>query len=417
MKKWLALLLAGIMCAAMAAPAFAAEEPEFVTDVINSGIVKSVTVPDHQVADAKNSYNPAMGFDGNLNTRMCVNIDTAAGEWAIVELNDTYIVKGLDISWNNGHSRFYDVEVYTSVDGENWSVAAKRGGTAVAAGSKGFSKLPFDAPMIAKYIKIQCWGKTDTVDMVYDSVPNAKGALQSWLTFWEMKIDATKEDIVIPGTGKIVSMTSADYQDQEKGDTYAPIKGADGDIKTRVSINIDSADGEYIIAELDKVSSVTGLDIIWNNGHTRFYDVEIAVSEDGENWTVAAPRAGTAVAKEKLGVSALKFAAPVDAKYIKLTCWGKTDLADNVFDGAPGADGKVISWLTFFEMTVNTQTVITLTPPAAEAEEAAAHSCEEEWAPVTEWVEEAAWVEDEAWVSEGEWVEDDCWHIEEDNWF
>ncbi len=409
MKKWIALLLAGIMCAAMAAPAFADGEVAFAQDII-----KNVTSVDHQVADKSGSYEPAKGFDGDLKTRVSIDIDSEEGEYVIVELTRKMFVNGLDISWNNGEKRFYDVEVSVSNDGENWVVAAPRAGTAVAKASKGFSALPFTDYFEAKYIKVHCWGKTDTADGIFDGAPK-DGKLQSWLTFWEMKVNAVDE-IVIPGTAVIASMSSLDCQVPDKSGSYEAAKGADGDLKTRVSINIDSNDGEYLIAELDGVYTVTGLDISWNNGEKRFYDIEVSVSMDGENWVVADARRGTAVAAGSKAFSAHVFPAPVEAKYIKIHCWGKTDIVDGVFDGGPKADGTLQSWLTFWEMKVNTQTVLTVSSDE-EAVSEAVHSCEEEWAPVTEWVEVAPWVEEEAWVSENEWFEDDCWHIEEDNWF
>ena len=407
MKKCFALLLACVMCLAMAAPAFAAA-PVFAQD-----FVIGATSVDHQAADKSGSYEPAMAFDGNLNTRVSINIDSAEGEYIIAELNDVYAVDGISIAWNNGHNRYYDVEVYVSVDGENWTVAAPRQNTALVAKNKDFAALPFTGVFAAKFIKLQCWGKVDIVDGIYDGAPGANGKVISWLTFFEMKINALNVAYEA-GTAAIAKMSSLDYQDSAKDATYAPDKGADGNLNTRVSIIINSEAGEYIIAELAEVSTVSGLSISWNNGHSRFYDIEVSTSMDGKTWTVAANRGGTEVASGTKAFSDHNFAAPVQAKYIKIHCWGKTDTVDGIFDGAP-KDGKAQSWLTFWEMKVNTLTTVAgaYDYPAADD----AHSCEAEWAPVAEWVEESAWAEENAWVEESEWAEDDCWHIEEDNWF
>ncbi len=407
MKKCLALLLACVMCLAMAAPVFAQD------------IVKNATSVDHQAADKSGSYEPAKAFDGDMNTRVSINIDSAEGEYVIAELNDVYAVDGISIAWNNGHNRYYDVEVYVSVDGENWTVAAPRQNTALVAKNKDFAALPFTGVFAAKFIKLQCWGKVDIVDGIYDGAPGANGKVISWLTFFEMKVNALNVSYFADGsTVAIKNMTSVDHQVADKSGSYEPTKAMDGDMNTRVSINIDSAEGEYVIAELAEVTKVGGISIAWNQGEKRFYDIEVSVSVDGKNWTVVAPRQGTALAAATKGFSDLLFEEGCDAKYVKVHCWGKTDIVDGIFDGAPGADGKVISWLTFWEMKVYGASVCAgaYTYPTEDAADEA-HSCEEEWAPVTEWVEVAPWVEENAWVEESEWFADDCWHIEEDNWF
>lgn len=148
----------------------------------------------------------------------------------------------------------------------------------------------------------------------------------------------------------ISNLNCLDYQ--ENLDEYAPGNGIDGNMDTRISIEIDSNDGEYVIAELDKLYSVTGISVAWFNGHTRFYDIEVYVSADGKNWTVAAERAGTEVAEVAKGFSDLAFDKAYDAKYVKIHCWGKTDTADGIYDGGPNEDGDAQSWLTFWEMKV-----------------------------------------------------------------
>lgn len=410
MKKWLALLLAGIMCAAMAAPAFAADAaPVFAQDFI-----KNATSVDHQAADKSGSYEPAKAFDGNLNTRVSINIDSAEGEYVVAELNDVYAVDGLSISWNNGHNRYYDVEVSVSEDGVNWTVAAPRQNTVVVAKNKDFADLPFTGVFAAKYIKLHCWGKVDTKDGIYDGAPGADGKVIAWLTFFEMKVNALNVAYEADGsTVAIKTMTSLHHQDADKSGSYEPTKAMDGNMNTRVSINITSEAGEYVIAELAEVTKVGGLSIAWNNGHNRFYDIEVSTSVDGKTWTVVAPRQGTAVATATKGFSDLFFDG-CDAKYIKIHCWGKTDIVDGIFDGAP-KNGKFQSWLTFWEMKVYGASAVAGAYDYPVADEA--HSCEEEWAPVTEWVEVAPWVEENAWVEESEWAADDCWHIEEDDWF
>lgn len=412
MKKCFALLLACVMCLAMAAPAFAAA-PVYAQD-----IVKGATSVDHQAADKSGSYEPAKALDGNLNTRVSINIDSAEGEYMIVELNDVYAVDGLSIAWNNGHNRYYDVEVYVSEDGENWTVAAPRQNTVVVAKNKDFADLPFTGVFAAKYIKMQCWGKVDTKDGIYDGAPGADGKVISWFTFFEMKINALNVAYEADGsTVAIKNMTSLDHQAADKSGSYEPTKAMDGNMNTRVSINIDSHDGEYVIAELAEVTKVGGISIAWNQGEKRFYDIEVSTSVDGKTWTVVAPRQGSVLATATKGFSDLFFDG-CDAKYIKIHCWGKTDVVDGIFDGGPTAEGKVISWLTFWEMKVYGASAVAGAYPYPSAEAAdEAHSCEEEWAPVTEWAEVAPWVEENAWVEESEWAADDCWHIEEDNWF
>ena len=407
MKKCFALLLACVMCLAMAAPAFAAA-PVYAQDII-----KNVSSVDWQDDDKNTTYAPAAAFDGSLKTRVSLEIDSAEGEYLLVELNDVYAVDGLDIAWNNGHNRYYDVEVYVSVDGENWVVAAPRQNTALVAKNTEYAALPFTGVFAAKYIKLQCWGKVDTKDGIYDGAPGADGKVIAWLTFFEMKVNALNVAYEA-GTAAIAKMSALDWQAADAKNSYEPAMGADGNMSTRVSIDIDTDNGEYIIAELAEVSNVSGLSISWNNGEKRFYDIEVYTSMDGKTWTVAANRGGTEVAASSKAFSDHNFAAPVQAKYIKIHCWGKTDLADGIFDGGP-KNGKVQSWLTFWEMKVNTVKAVAGAYDYPVADDA--HSCEEEWAPVTEWVEVAPWVEEEAWVAEDEWFADDCWHIEEDNWF
>lgn len=161
---------------------------------------------------------------------------------------------------------------------------------------------------------------------------------------------------VFAGEAKIKGMTSVDFQEG-----YPLELSMDGDMTTRGSITIDSADGEYLVVELEETAQVKGLDIAWNNGHSRFYDVEVSVSTDNKNWTVAFKRGDTKVASEEKGYSALDFDKTYEAKYIKIHCWGKTDTADNVYDGAPNA------WLTFWEMKVYTEDApVTTAAPAPE---------------------------------------------------
>ena len=166
MKKILSLALCALLAFSLCAAVFAGE----------AKIVGMSSL------DFQEGYPLELSYDGDMNTRGSITIDTADGEYLVVELDKAEKVKGLDISWNNGHSRFYDVEVSVSTDNKNWTVAFKRGDTEVASASKGYSALNFDKTYDAKYIKIHCWGKTDTADMVYDGAPNA------WLTFWEMKV-------------------------------------------------------------------------------------------------------------------------------------------------------------------------------------------------------------------------------------
>ena len=155
---------------------------------------------------------------------------------------------------------------------------------------------------------------------------------------------ATMTVSAFAGEAKIAGMSSADFQDG-----YPLELGYDGDISTRMSITIDTDDGEDLIIELDKEYKVNGISVAWFKGHARFYDVEVSVSKDNQNWTVAAPRGDTKVAAAENGYSDLAFDKAYDAKYVKIHCWGKTDLSSGEYNGATK------SWLTFMEAKVLTE--------------------------------------------------------------
>ena len=168
------------------------------------------------------------------------------------------------------------------------------------------------------------------------------------------------------GEAKIAGMSSADFQEG-----YPLELGYDGDISTRMSIVIDTEDGEEVIIELDKEYKVNGISVAWFKGNARFYDVEVSVSKDNKTWEVAAKRGDTKVASEENGFSDLAFDKTYDAKYVKIHCWGKTDLSSGNYDGATK------SWLTFMEAKVLTddKAVETKAPettaPAAQPTDAA----------------------------------------------
>jgi len=187
MKKILSLVLCALLTLSLSAAVFAGE-------------AKIVGMTSETFQEG---YPLELSMDGDMNTRGSITLLTGDGEYLVVELDKTEKVKGLDIAWNNGHTRFYDVEVSVSTDNKNWTVAFKRGDTKVAAENKGYSALDFDKTYDAKYIKIHCWGKTDTADMVYDAAPNA------WLTFWEMKVYTEDAPVTaaIPDTVTTVAPT------------------------------------------------------------------------------------------------------------------------------------------------------------------------------------------------------------------
>lgn len=195
MKKFAAIALTALLAAAMSVSVFAGE----------------AKIKDMSSAAFQEGYPLEYGFDEDMNTRMSILVDDIDGVKVIVELDKEYPVKGLDISWFNGHTRFYDVEVSVSTDNQNWTVAFKRGDTKVATEEKGYSALDFDKTHNAKYIKLHCWGKTDTSDNIYDTYDGVK--VNAWLTFWEMKVlTEDKVETTAPVTTAAPTETAAQPQ-------------------------------------------------------------------------------------------------------------------------------------------------------------------------------------------------------------
>ena len=201
MKKTLALILCALFVVCALPFAFADNAVE----------IKEITCVDWQnMATNPGEYAPELGFDGDLNTRVSIDIDSADGEYVLIELKEAANVTGLDISWNNGHTRYYTIKVETSMDGKTFKTVFD-GDTGVATEAKGFDLVSFDATD-AKFIKLTCFGKTDIADFVYDTFDPANPTkINAWLTFWEVKVMASGKAVAAaaPATTAAPTTTAA----------------------------------------------------------------------------------------------------------------------------------------------------------------------------------------------------------------
>ncbi len=216
MKRALVILCAALMILALV-PSVAAADKEVA--------IKEITCIDWQdMKTAPDTYKPALGFDGDLNTRVSIDIDSTDGEYVIIELKETAYVNALSISWNNGHTRFYDIKVETSTDNKTYKQVFK-GNTGVAKEAKGYDTVKL-TPSDAKYIKLTCFGKTDTADNIYDTYDPVAKKVNAWLTFWEIKVLAGDK----PATTTAAATTKAAATTAAKAATTVAAKTADAGI-------------------------------------------------------------------------------------------------------------------------------------------------------------------------------------------
>ncbi len=216
MKRALVILCTVLMVLALV-PSVAAADKEVA--------IKAITCLDwqNQATDPK-QYAPELGFDGNLDTRISIDIDNVNGEYVIIELKETAYVNALSISWNNGHTRFYNVKVETSTDNKSYKEVFK-GNTGVAKEAKGYDTIKL-TPSDAKYIKLTCYGKTDTSDNIYDTYDAAANKVNAWLTFWEIKVLAGDK----PATTAAATTTKAAATTAAKAASTTAAKTADAGI-------------------------------------------------------------------------------------------------------------------------------------------------------------------------------------------
>lgn len=119
--------------------------------------------------------------DGDLNTRWANPKDYKNGTftWVKLDLKSTKVITRMGIAWYRAHLRRYRYNVEISTDNTTWRLAWPFNGlpndlSDKQPKDKDYDHVPFEVPMSARYIRINCWGNTTN----------------RWANIWEVKVRA-----------------------------------------------------------------------------------------------------------------------------------------------------------------------------------------------------------------------------------
>lgn len=120
--------------------------------ILNSPKPERIAVKDTYSNGVINGRAPYLALDGDVSTNWGTQTN---GEYAVFEFKEVSPLKKVRIKWNDPTHRSYNYQFYTSVDGENYTLA-KEGNTGYTAGGVDYE---LNVPE-AKYFKVVSQGNT-----------------------------------------------------------------------------------------------------------------------------------------------------------------------------------------------------------------------------------------------------------------
>lgn len=108
---------------------------------INRARGKEATASSEENAQLISAY----AFDGDMSTRW--SSDYADGEWIYVDLDTTYAVKTVQLTWETAYGEMYSIDV--SQDAESWTTVYEEN-----EGDGGTDLIEFNDPVAARYVRM-----------------------------------------------------------------------------------------------------------------------------------------------------------------------------------------------------------------------------------------------------------------------
>lgn len=198
-------------------------------------------------ASADDGNVPENTIDNDPNTRWSAK---GSGQWIEFELCDTTTVSQVNVSWYKGNERASSFDVMTSLDGNDWSLAAS---TTSSGSSLDLESTSF-AAVSATYLRIVGYGNSTN----------------DWNSITEAEIFSESTDVVIP-MSVIASSDDGNVADNvldENPDTRWSGFGV----------------GETLTFDFGVNHVFENVDIAWFKGDSRQSHFEISCSADGVNF-------------------------------------------------------------------------------------------------------------------------------------
>lgn len=324
-----------------------------------SGSVNVVTEQDYSVIISASAYQdpniPQNVIDGDMATRW----SSEGEQWIMFELTSSVIVKSVDIAYLLGDERLSYFDIELSVDGNNWTQVYSGETT----GNTEFPVNYEFADQNAKFVKLNGHGNSSSawnsiteleihmgeavVDTEAPSVPvnltSSNVTANSVDLSWDESTDnmaVTGYNVYIDGSNPVnVSTNSATITGLSALTSYSftisALDGAGNESAQSAELMVTTSDvacdivatasgsnngtapeytldgdfntiwgtrtiGEWLNYELCSVSTISSIDIAFNNGTAKVYYFDIEVSNDGVNYTqvYSGQSSGTTVSLE-----------------------------------------------------------------------------------------------------------------------
>lgn len=222
--------------------------------------------------------------------------------WVTIDLNDVFIVKGIQSKHWGGSYAPSQIEMLYSEDGENW----KSMGVLVTNG--GTQKIAFTAPVETRYLKYQMMTVPGRVDLtglyVYVDRKPTKMTFQGTTSLGGTDIDKTNWNVECATPPYSDPYTLEGFWDGNNKTAYFAQAG-----KSPININMKAL-------HLVKGVSVTGSSIYYDANYS-LKEMQILTSTNGETWTdlysVTLDQAPDGVTPQYI-----LFDKPVNAQYIRI---------------------------------------------------------------------------------------------------